>query len=75
MPLDLVILVVSIFAFIMSMIGTLRCFFCTRSKWFPLLLLCVLLSGACMSFELHRFLTAPPPPDAPVFNRQPTTPL
>jgi hypothetical protein len=75
MPWDLVILVISIFAFIMSMIATLRCFFCTRRKWLLLLIACVLVSGACMTVELQRILTPPPPPEAPVFNRQPTTPL
>jgi len=75
MPWDLVILVISIFAFIMSMIATLRCFFSTRSKWLLPLIACTLVSGACMAMELERILTAPPPPDAPVYMRQPTTPL
>jgi hypothetical protein len=74
-PLDLVILVISIFAFILSMIATLRCFFCTRRKWLLLLVACTLVSGGCMAMELQRILSAPPSPDAPVYNRQPTTPL
>jgi hypothetical protein len=77
MPWSLVILAVSIFAFIMSMIAMLGCFFGEERKrvLFLLLLACVLISGACTAMELHRFLTPPPPPEQPVFNRQPFYPL
>jgi hypothetical protein len=75
MPWDLAILAISLFAFILSMMATLRCFFCTRSKWFVFLLVCVLVSGTGMMWELHRILTPTPVPDAPIFVRQPLTPL
>ena len=77
MPWSLVILAASIFAFIISMIATLGCFFGEQRKWllFTFLVVCVLVSGACTALELHQFFAPPPPPEPPVFNRQPFYPL
>jgi uncharacterized membrane protein YhhN len=72
---DLVIFAISLFAFIISMIATLGCFFGKRRKWFFLLLACVVISCACTVIELQRLLTSPPDHELPVVIRSPLTPL
>ncbi len=76
MPTDLLIFAISLFAFIVSMIGTLGGFFGRRWKWFLALLACLLLSTSCMVVELYRLLLAPTgTSDTPVTVRLPINPL
>lgn len=75
MPWDLVILAVSLFVFIISMMATLGTFFKKQWKWFSLLLLGVVLSGACAVIELRQLLTPPPVPEMPPVIRTPLAPL
>jgi hypothetical protein len=75
MPPDLLIFAISLFAFIVSMIGTLGGFFGRRWKWFLAMLACLLLSTGCMVVELYRLLIPAPTTDMPATVRWPINPL
>jgi hypothetical protein len=74
MPVDLVIFAASLFAFIVSMIGALGNYYEKRWKWFVFMLLCVIVSTACMGVELYQWET-PTPRELPLVIRNPQTPL
>jgi hypothetical protein len=75
MPWDLIILMVSLFAFIVSMILALKSFFERRWGWFFPLVVCVLVTSTVLFLELEGFIMPPPPRDLPVVVRNPMTPL
>jgi glucan phosphoethanolaminetransferase (alkaline phosphatase superfamily) len=74
MPVELVIFAISLFAFIVSMIGALGNYFAKRWKWFCFMLLCVILSSACMFVELYDW-EMPTPHEMPLVVRSPQSPL
>jgi hypothetical protein len=72
----LLVFAISLFAFILSMIGTLGGFFGRRWKWFLVMLACLLLSTGCMVAELYQLLLAPQTTtDVPATVRLPINPL
>ena len=66
---------VSFFAFILSLIGGLKCYFEKRWRWFVTMLACIVSSGVCTLTLLYGLLIPPPPPELPMVNRHLTTPL
>jgi hypothetical protein len=74
MPVDLVIFAVSLFAFIVSMMGALGNYYAKRWKWFLFTLFCVMVSSAGMGLELYQW-EAPTPHELPMVIRTPVTPL
>jgi glucan phosphoethanolaminetransferase (alkaline phosphatase superfamily) len=75
MPVNLVIFAVSLFAFIVSMIGALGHYFAKQWKWFLFMLFCVVVSAACMAVELYQWESPAPPHEMPLVIRSPATPL
>jgi len=71
MFLNLIVFTLGLFAFIASMIGTLCVFFGKRWRLFVIMLLCVLVSSACMFFELYRLLILSQPHQTPIIFHQP----
>jgi hypothetical protein len=74
MPLELLLFVGSLFAFIIAMIAALGSYFEKRWILFSFTLLCVVVSSVCMFVELYQWVT-PHPHEMPMVIRQPTTPL
>jgi hypothetical protein len=66
---------VSLFAFIFSLIGGLKCYFENRWKWLVVMIACIIVSGACTFTLLYGLIIPPPPPELPVVNRHLMTPL
>jgi hypothetical protein len=75
MPMDLVIFAVSLFAFIVSMMGALGNYYEKRWKWFLFMLFCVIVSTACMGVELYQWEAPPAPHEMPLVIRSPLSPL
>ena len=67
--------VISLFLFILSLIGVQQCYFAARWKRFFLVLVCALVSGTTMLSQMYLLLAPPPAHDLPLIIRQPTTPL
>jgi cyanate permease len=74
MPVELVIFAVSLFAFIVAMIGALGNYFEKRWKWFCFMVLCAVASGGCMALELYQWET-PTPQELPLVVRSSAAPL
>jgi hypothetical protein len=74
MPVELVIFAVSLFAFVVSMIGALGNYFGKQWKWCCFMVLCVILSSACMFVELYQW-EAPTPQEPPLVVRSSAAPL
>ncbi len=71
MFLDLILFAVGLFAFILSMIGTLYGFFGKGWRLFVTMLLCVLVISASMVFEIYQFLILAQPQRTPLVSREP----
>ena len=70
-----IIFAVSVFLFILSMIGAQECFFARRWRSFFLILMCAVISGTTMFTQMYQWLAPQPERELPIVIRQPTTPL
>jgi len=70
-----IIFAVSVFLFILSMIGVQQCFFARHWRRFFLILACAIISGSIMSVQMYEWMVPVPERDLPLVIRQPTTPL
>jgi hypothetical protein len=58
---QLVLIIANVFIFIICLVGMQSCYFRRRWLWFWLMLVCVLLSGACASIVLRQWMTGMSP--------------
>jgi uncharacterized membrane protein YesL len=72
---QLLLVTANFFVLIICLIGVQTCYFRQRWRWFWLMLVCVILSGACISIILYQWFVPVPATELPLFNRSPTTPL
>lgn len=69
------IFVISLFLFIVSLIGVQQCYFSGQWRRFFLILVCAIITGTTMFMQMYQLLAPPPVREMPLVIRQPTTPL
>ena len=72
---QLLLVTASFFVLIISLVGVQTCYFRRRWYLFWLLLVCVMLSSACISIIFYQWFVPAPPSDLPIVVRSPITPL
>jgi hypothetical protein len=69
---QILLLTANCFVLIICLVGVQTCYFRQRWKWFWLMLVCVVLSGGCISIVLYQWFAPGPPEDLPIVRSAPT---